>query len=160
MNTTLNVKLVPQDLSHAQGLFQALSDPKIYEFLDEELPENVDVVRRRIVQLQRGVSKDGTEIWLNWSVFDGGRIVGFTQATVYRDGLAEIAYVLTPSTWGTGVAARACKMMLTMLVKDHGVTRFAADTELGNKRSQKLLDLLGFIETKRDADEVFYARRA
>lgn len=112
---------------------------------------------------------DGQEIWLNWSVFVGGpeteSIVGYTQATVTVDGAladtlghttASIAYVLSPEVWGHGVAQSAVEQMMDILGRAHKVTRFVADTEVGNLASQGLLKRLGFYEVKREGGEVFY----
>lgn len=149
---------------HAPGLFAALSDPRIYTHLDEAPPISVKAVEDHIRRVSAGPA-DGREIWLNWSVFLGGsasgNIVGYTQATVTMDAAsgittASIAYVLSPEVWGKGVAQIAVEKTMHVLGQAHNVTRFVADTEVGNLASQGLLKRLGFHEVRREEGEVFY----
>lgn len=158
MPQDLKISLIPQRPDHAEGLYEALTDPRIHTFLDGEPPASVEAVRQRIETLQQGGPADASEIWLNWTVFKEGTIVGFTQATIEHAGCASIAYAFRPEVWGTGVAQNAAELMLSELKKHHGVCRFEADTELGNLASQSLLTRLGFIETHREGGEVFYTR--
>ena len=155
MSKTEIVTLVRQKPDHAAGLFDPLSDPEIYEFLDETPPENVAEVRARIIQLKNGPA-DAGEQWLNWCIFVGERIVGTTQATVYADDSAEIAYVLAKPHWHRGIGFQASQIMIAELINSHGVKRLLADTERGNSRSQRLLERLGFVEINRDGNDLFY----
>ena len=47
-------------------------------------------------------------------------------------------------------------MMLRDLRADHAVTRIVADTEVGNVRSQRLLQRLGFRRTGREGGDLLY----
>jgi len=149
--------LEPQLPEHAEGLFAALADPRIYTFLDEAPPPDVATLRRRLLHLQSGGPADGSERWLNWTVFHAGRIVGYTQATLRPDGTATIAYVLSPDVWGQGVAEAACRQMLTRLAEDHAPGRFLADTDVANTRSRRLLERLGFTLLREAGRDAFYA---
>ena len=151
-----SVDLIVQVPSHADDLFGALSDPTIYEHLDEAPPKTAADLGARINHLQRGHSEDGNDRWLNWTVFLDSRVVGYTQATIYPDNSASIACVLSPSVWGRGVGHRACQKMIEALTKDHHVSRICADTERDNRRSQGLLTRLGFRETNRLGNDVFF----
>ena len=143
MTDPANISLETQVPDHAQGLFTALQDPRIYRFLDEDAPATIDAVRQRIIRLSKGGPPDGSERWLNWTVFRNDRIVGTTQATVTPGNRASIAYVMSPDVWGTGVAATAVTRMTQALVRQFATTHFIADTETGNLASQRLLVRLG-----------------
>lgn len=149
------VTLKRQVPDHATGLFEALSDPDIFEFLDAEPPAAVAEVRSRIDRLQKGPD-DGSEQWLNWCIFVGNTIAGYTQATVYQDNSASIAYVLAPAYWRQSVGFRACQIMITNLNEDHRVSHLRADTENGNRQSQRLLKRLGFEQVRRDGGDLYY----
>ncbi len=159
MSETDRTRIERQRPDHSEGLFAALRDPRIYKFLDDAPPKSLDEVRNRVIRLMAGGPPDGSELWLNWSVFVGDTIFGFTQATIEQEGRASIAYVLSPSVWGTGVAQRAAELTFDVLARSHGIKSLMADTEVGNLHSQALLDRLGFHEQRRDAVEIFYARQ-
>ena len=150
-------RIEPQETHHAEGLFQALSDPRIYDFLDEGPPASRDWLLNRIEKLKSGGPPDRSERWLNWVVIHDGVIVGYTQATVAADGTATVAFVLCSQAWGRSIAYRACRSMLRALWNDPAVTRIVADTEAGNVRSQRLLARLGFRQTGRQGKDLFFA---
>ena len=76
-------------------MFDVLSDPAIYEFLDYGPPESVDALRSTYSRLESRKSPDGSEDWLNWAVRDdSARFVGYVQATVYPSRHAWIAFVI------------------------------------------------------------------
>lgn len=156
MECAENVELIVQVPSHADALFEALSNPAIYEYLDETPPKDVADLRKRIIFLQRGRSEDGNDKWFNWTVFVAFKVVGYTQATVFPDNSASIAYALSPSAWGRGIGHRACQKTISVLIDDHNVSCIRADTERGNLRSQRLLKRLGFKEAHRLGNDVFF----
>ena len=158
MDCAEDIELIVQVPAHADALFEALSDPAIYEYLDETPPRDVAELRNRIVYLQRGRSKDGNDRWLNWTVLHGPKVVGYTQATVFPDKSASIAYALSPSVWGRGIGFQACRKTISVLIDDHDVSRIHADTEHGNLRSQRLLKRLGFKRTRRSGNDIFFER--
>src|SRR5438093_12100480 len=83
--------LVP---SHASELFGGLSDMRLYEFIAEEPPSSQTSLRARYERLTIRQSDDGNELWLNWALktIETPRYVGYVQASVRRDGTADIAY--------------------------------------------------------------------
>ena len=142
------VRIEYQAPAHAAGLFAALSDPAVHEFLDGRPLPSREAWRKRIAALRKG-SADPSELWLNWTVFLGDRIVGYTQATVRpgRTGLCgDLAFVLASSVWGRGAAFEACRQTISRLAKKHGVSEFVADAHVANARSARLLARLGFEE--------------
>ena len=95
---------------------------------------------------------------LNWTVFFRQAIVGYTQATLKKDGLASIAYVLSPEVWGMGVAQRAIEITMADIMREFRVFAFVADTEEANQASRGLLIRTGFAEAHTKSGEVFYRR--
>jgi ribosomal-protein-alanine N-acetyltransferase len=154
------VTLEPQMASHAAELYAVISDPSLYEFIDQKGPVSEAALRERLVKLETRLSPDGTEHWLNWIVRNpAGEMVGYVQATVTPDHSAEIAYVLGRAYWRKGYATAACRAMIAELRSSYGVTRLTATLDPANDASLALLRKLGLslIWTDEPGQEVGYA---
>ena len=138
------IVLEPQAASHAEEMFEVLSDPAIYEY-ENEPPQSLEWLQERFRKLESRRSADGTQHWLNWVIRVQGRgLIGYVQATVYPDSRAAIAYELASRHWGRGFATVAVLAMIPELVRDYGVRRLTAVFKQANHRSQRLLERLGF----------------
>ena len=139
------VSLEPLSVAHAPCMFAVLSDPAIYEFLDDRRPESLEAVRERYLMLERGWSSDRTQRWLNWIVrLDAGECAGFVQATVYATGTADFAFVFGTAFQGKGIARAASARAITILRDRYGVQALFATADARNARSVRLLERLGF----------------
>lgn len=156
INSIMTVKIEAQIAAHADGLYDALRDERIYKFLDEAPPKSVEAVRERIERLLLGAPASSGEIWMNWTVTEADTVVGYTQATIQKDGTASLAYVLSPRVWGRSVAYAACVLTLADIKDRTSVVEIVADTEAHNTRSQALLERLGFRRTHAEGQDVFY----
>jgi RimJ/RimL family protein N-acetyltransferase len=152
----MNVRIELQMPAHADGLFTALQDERIYTFLDDEPPVSVEALKARIGRLLAGATDGSGEKWLNWTVFERDQVVGYTQSTIHPDGTASLAYVLSPSVWGRSIGYSASLLTLEKLNAMPEVTNIVADTETGNERSKALLARLGFSFSHEKDGEVFY----
>jgi RimJ/RimL family protein N-acetyltransferase len=138
------ITLEEQIASHAAELYAVISDPSLYEFIDNKEPASEDALRKRLARLESRKSPDGTEHWLNWIVRNSaGELVGYVQATVTPDHSAEIAYVLGRAHWRKGYAHAACAAMIGELHQSYGVTRLTATLDPANTASLALLKKLG-----------------
>ena len=154
------VTLEPQLASHAAELYAVISDPSLYEFIDDKEPATEAALRARLARLESRRSPDGAEHWLNWVVRNpAGELVGYVQATVTPDHAAEIAYVLGRAHWRRGYAYAACAAMIQELRATYGVTRLTATLDPANTASLALLRKLGLALIWEDepAEEVGYA---
>lgn len=154
---TLNtdrLALEPLVARHAGELFEVLSDPDLYQYLDYGPPASVEYLRDVYEGLESRVSPDGSQLWLNWAVRPQGEgSVGFVQATVVGAD-AWVAYVIARGAWGRGYATEAVRAVIDHLRSACGVTRFLATTEAENGRSIRLLERLGFrAATEAEAGE-------
>jgi RimJ/RimL family protein N-acetyltransferase len=154
--------LEPLLRSHAEELFVALGDARIYQYIDEEPAVSAQALAERYARLETRRSGDGTELWLNWAIREQatGAAIGFTQATVRRDGSAVVAYVISPSRWRQGFAREATAAMLEELEANYGVRRFVATVDERNTASRALLSALGFRDAKRANGDRVYERGA
>ncbi len=98
---TARLRLDVLQPQHAELLFAGLRDERLYEFCEDEPPASVASLSARYAQLATRSSPDGSEIWLNWSIWsrDEARSVGFVQATILPDRSAQIAYRLARDAW-------------------------------------------------------------
>lgn len=76
-----------------------------------------------------------------------GRVIG--KAGLYR--FPEVGYVFHPEFWGRGFAREALAPVLDRAFDVHGVAGVEADVDPRNIASLRLLDRLGFQETRRQA---------
>ena len=72
-------------------------------------------------------------------------------------GRIEFGYGLIPAARGVGLATEAVRAALEVAIT-HGARMAAADTELGNGASRRVLEKAGLIETHRQKGFVFFSR--
>src|SRR6185436_8268343 len=141
---TSQLTLEPQTAAHADEMFRVLSDPVIYQH-EGEPPSSVEELHERFARLESRRSPDGRHRWLNWVIrLPGTGLIGFVQATVHPDGVADIAYQLGSAWWGRGLARQAVELMIGELVTRYGVHRLFAVLKRENQRSLRLLQRLDF----------------
>lgn len=153
--------LEPQRIAHASEMFRVLRDPAIYEF-ENAAPESEEWLTRRFAALESRRSPSGEEQWLNWVVrAPSGVLAGYVQATIVRDGVAHIAYVLGSRFWRQGMGGGAVSAMLEELAATYGAVIAVATLKARNHRSLALLRRLGFDTESRgtffacpEADEI------
>lgn len=109
--------IAKQHPSRAKGLWQALSDPRLFDVLGEAPPSDCEHVRQRVTRLQSGRSPRGAEVWLSWTIFHGGRLVGWVRATIAPDRTASIAFALCPNVLGQVAPRAACQQLLRALLE-------------------------------------------
>jgi RimJ/RimL family protein N-acetyltransferase len=137
--------LEPLTVGHADAMYEVLSDPALYRYLDYPPPPSAEQLRSVYARLEARRSPDGSQLWLNWVVRPkDGPPLGYVQATVTADHTAWVAYVFSRRHWGRGHATEATRAVLDHLASSYGVTRYLATVEAENERSIRLLERLGF----------------
>lgn len=74
-----------------------------------------------------------------------------------EQGRIEFGYGLVPSARGVGLATEAVTLAVSH-AGQHGALVAAADTDLDNVASQRVLEKCGFIEVARDGSLVYFER--
>ncbi len=137
--------LEPQMAAHAKEMFAVLSDPAIYEY-ENEPPLCVESLRTRFTKLESRRSPDGQERWLNWVIrLPTSELIGYVQAAVRSNGRAAIAYELSSTYWGRGLATQAVQAMIGELQERYQVRSLSAVFKRKNQLSRRLLERLGFL---------------
>lgn len=140
--------LVP---AHAAKLFPQLREPQLYEFLDSEPPNTVDILVTQYRRWEPRRSPDGSQEWLNWAVrLRSGDYVGWVQATIYEAGRAELAYLVFRAHQRLGYAEEACRAVITHVRTAHGVRVIRATIDSANEASIALAIKLGLKRAGED----------
>jgi RimJ/RimL family protein N-acetyltransferase len=154
---TERLLLEPIRADHADGMFEGLREPSLYDYQTDEPPRDLASLRERYARLATGRSPDGAFHWLNWILVrrDGGGTAGYVQATVRNDrSSAEVGYLVLVAHQRRGFAAEAVAAMIRHLFRA-GVRELHAVIDVRNRASLALIERLGFIRTKtRQSDDV------
>ena len=133
--STARLDLQPLLVSHADAMFEVLSDEKLYRYLDYPPHSSLQHTRDIYKRLEARESPDGRQRWLNWIVVPRGQQpAGFVQATVAQPQTAWIAYLLGQAQWGKGYATEAVAAMMAHLADHYDVTRYLATVEAENTK--------------------------
>lgn len=131
-----------------------LADPAIYAFTGGE-PPGLEQLRARYAYQATGMSSDGHEHWLNWVVRERvtGRAVGFVQATIeIGTGVADVAWVVTPSCQGRGLAREAAAAMVAWLREDERTNGITAHVHPEHHASGAVAAAVGLEPTARSLE--------
>lgn len=150
---TDRLSLEPLGPEHAEKLFSLLGDKQLYEYIDGEPPESVQVLEKRYRRWSAGRSPDGSEVWLNWAarLRDSNEYVGWFQATVGAAD-AKIAYLVFVPYQRKGYAFEAAAAVVRHLHDDLHVTKVRATADPKNKASIALAQALGLSVTDPGSD--------
>jgi RimJ/RimL family protein N-acetyltransferase len=91
----------PLHPGHAEVLFEALGDARVYEYISEVPPANAAQLAPQFAVMTTGPPPDKTgERWLNYTVRlrANGTFIGTLQATIIQQ-RAEVAYLFGPQFW-------------------------------------------------------------
>ena len=99
-----------------------------------------------------------TERWINYMVRDeSGAALGRLEATVH-DGIAEVAFLYGPETWGMGYASHGLQWLHQELRRIHPEVKFLwATTRPENTRSANLLVRNGYARADPNARPSLYS---
>ena len=123
---TARLDLDPLRLTDAEEMVGVLADPALYT-LTGGLPPSLDELRVRFERQVVGQSPDGHEAWVNFilKLRPAGPAIGFLQATIEADNVAEIAWLVGVPWQGRGYAVEAARRLVTWLA-DRGVRTVTA----------------------------------
>lgn len=153
--TTARLLLEPLTVGHAPWMVEVLAEPSLYEYTGGEAP-SLKLLEHRYAAQAVGHSDDGSQWWLNWVVItrDLGRPVGYVQATVENDGarlVADIAWVVSPTWQGNGIASEATRAMADWL-RSNGVHSLTAHIHPDHQASMKVAQNQGLRATSSKKD--------
>jgi ribosomal-protein-alanine N-acetyltransferase len=131
-------------LSDAEDMYAYAANPRTSTYLTWYPHESLDFTRE---YLQYIASRYAVGDFYDWAVVEkrSGRMIGTCGFTRIRceDDVAEIGYVLNPTTWGRGYAAEAGELVLRLGFDRLGLRRIEARFIEGNERSLAVMNKLG-----------------
>jgi len=144
---TTRLTLEPVAERHADAMFAVLDDPQLYRYMLSEIPDSLTSLRERYRMLTRGLSPDGSEMWLNWIVVprEDGVPIGYVQATIPTgEASALLGWTIGRHAQGWGLARESVRALCDHLAAA-GVTELHATIDSRNARSIGLAEALGFV---------------
>ena len=141
---TERLRLRPLESADAPFLFPILNDPEVMAHWDVPEIDDPELVRI-IVEGQVTAAHEGRA--LHWTIrtLAGDEFLGACDVSdIDRwHKRAEIGFILKRGAWGRGYALEAMRAVIGYAAA-MGVRRLCARTHLGNRRSDALLEKLGF----------------
>jgi N-acetyltransferase len=137
------VRLEPLTRGHADGLWDASRDPRIWRWLSIAQPATRLELDAWVDEALR-CAATGTE--LPFATVQDGQVIGSTRFLALRPehGSVEIGWTwLRPDAWSTGANVEAKLLMLTHAFDVWGCRRVELKTDARNDRSRGAMEALG-----------------
>ena len=143
---TERLRLAPLTVGDAEHLFPIMGDPEVMAYWDVAEIDDPDVVSRIIASQVEAMGQGRAMYWAMRTLGEGRFLGSCDLADIDRwHRRAEVGFILGREAWGHGYAQEA---MLSVIgfAGANGLRKLAARTHLGNRRSEVLLQKLGFTE--------------
>ena len=140
------LRLEPLDAGHAERLFQLYQDAELYLWIFRDPPPDPKEFREGIEFLEKRLSRDQSEYWLNWVAFDANtnEIVGKVEISLHRTTRhAYLAYTIFRWFWRMGYGKEACRSVIEHVFHDWGASKVIIEMDIRNAASVRLAESLG-----------------
>ena len=143
---TERLRLAPLTVADAQHLFPIMGDPEVMAYWDVAEIDDPDIVAQIIAGQVETMNHGGAMYWGMRTLSDGEFLGSCDLSEIDRwHRRAEVGFMLGREAWGHGYAQEAMLAVIAF-AGANGVRKLAARTHLGNRRSEVLLQRLGFTE--------------
>ncbi|HEX5263068.1 MAG TPA: GNAT family N-acetyltransferase [Phenylobacterium sp.] len=143
---TERLRLTPLVDADVQYIFPLMRDAEVMAFWDVPEIDDPDVIAN-IVAGQVEEMAEGKAVYWTLRALDDDRFIGTCDLSEIdrRHKRAEVGFMLGRDAWGQGYALEAMQAIVAYAAT-RGLRRLLARTHLGNRRSDSLLEKLGFEE--------------
>jgi RimJ/RimL family protein N-acetyltransferase len=143
---TERLRLIPLAAEDSGHIFPLMADAEVMAFWDVEEIDDPDVIAN-IVEGQVEEMAHGRAIYWAMRALKDDQFIGTCDISEIdrRHKRAEVGFMLGRDAWGQGYAQEAMQAVLSYAATQ-GLRRLLARTHLGNRRSEALLEKLGFAE--------------
>jgi ribosomal-protein-alanine N-acetyltransferase len=143
---TERLRLEPLVASDAEHLFPIMGDPEVMAYWDVAEIDDPEIVAG-LVAAQVEDMASGKAIYWALRTLAGGEFLGSCDLSEIdrRHRRAEVGFILSREAWGQGYALEAMRTVIAFAA-GNGLRKLTARTHLGNRRSESLLQKLGFSE--------------
>ncbi|HEV2532547.1 GNAT family N-acetyltransferase [Phenylobacterium sp.] len=143
---TERLRLQPMTEADAERVFPLMDDPEVMAFWDVPEIDDPDLVAGIVAAQVAEMAAGDAFHWSIRSLADDSFIGTCDLSEIERrHKRAEVGFMLGRDTWGQGYALEAMQAV-TGFAATTGLRRLTARTHLGNRRSEALLEKLGFSE--------------
>ena len=130
------------------------SRDEMQKIIDEQADDILKMAYREMLQ----GSLDHPDQWAWYAIWrierkDGSKVGDLCFKGLNDDGSVEIGYGISTEYQGRGYATEAVDAMVSWALRQPEVRRVDAETEPGNKASQRVLEKCGFIPTGTTGEE-------
>jgi len=142
---TERLNLRPLEAEDAAAIHLMMSDAEVMAFWDSEVIDDpaltVDIVERQLDEAAR----DEARYW-TLQLAAGGGFLGVCDLSEIdrRHSRADVGFMVARRYWGGGYTFEAMHAVIGHAAQGLRLKRLQARTHLGNVRSMRLLDRLGF----------------
>jgi ribosomal-protein-alanine N-acetyltransferase len=142
---TERLNLRPLEAEDAAAIHLMMSDAEVMAFWDSEVIDDpaltIDIVERQLGEAAR----DEARYWTMQLAADGG-FLGLCDLSEIdrRHSRADVGFMVARRYWGGGYTFEAMHAVIGHAAQGLRLKRLQARTHLGNVRSMRLLDRLGF----------------
>lgn len=143
---TARLRLAPLTIGDAAALFPIMGDPEVMAYWDVPEIDDPDIVDG-IVTAQVDAMAAGLALYWSMRTLADGTFLGACDLSEIDrwHRRAEVGFILGRDAWGHGYALEAMQAVIAF-AGANGLRKLAARTHLGNRRSEVLLERLGFNE--------------
>lgn len=143
---TERLRLEPLAADDAERLFPIMGHPEVMAYWDVPEIDDPDAVAA-IVASQVEAMQEGGAVYWAMRTQDGGDFLGACDLSEIDrwHRRAEVGFMLDRGAWGQGYALEAVRTIIAFAASV-GLRKLTARTHLGNRRSEMLLEKLGFEE--------------
>jgi ribosomal-protein-alanine N-acetyltransferase len=143
---TARLRLDPLAEDDAQHLFPIMGDPQVMAFWDVAEIDDPDLIAAIVGGQVAAMAEGRAFYWAMRTLADGQFLGACDLSEIDRwHRRAEVGFMLGRDAWGQGYALEAMQTVVAFAAAN-GVRKLTARTHLGNRRSEVLLEKLGFAE--------------
>jgi RimJ/RimL family protein N-acetyltransferase len=143
---TERLRLSPLREADAAAIFPLMRDAEVMAFWDMPESDDPDLIAAIVGGQVEEMARGAAAYWA-MRTLDVDQFVGVCDLSEIdrRHRRAEVGFMLGRDAWGQGYAQEAMQAVLAYAAAS-GLRRLVARTHLGNRRSDSLLEKLGFAE--------------
>ena len=143
---TERLRLIPLRAEDSGDIFTLMRDAEVMAFWDMPESDDPDLIASIVAGQVEEMAQGRAIYWVMRSLPDE-RFIGVCDLSEIdrRHKRAEVGFMLGRDAWGEGYASEAVQTVVSYAATQ-GLRRLLARTHLGNRRSDSLLEKLGFKE--------------
>jgi ribosomal-protein-alanine N-acetyltransferase len=143
---TARLRLDPLAEADAQHLFPIMGDPQVMAYWDVAEIDDPDLVGAIVGGQVAAMAEGRAFYWAMRTLAEGQFLGACDLSEIDRwHRRAEVGFILGREAWGQGYAQEAMQTVVAFAAAN-GLRKLTARTHLGNRRSESLLQKLGFSE--------------